>query len=205
MGWAGCPAWVTTPASTKLSAWISTTGDLSTTSNCTCIKAPLHAAVNSLFSLVICHQVHVLLEAAFACHSVLHAQVIIYNSGSNFSPSQQRAQDTLPPCPPAIFPLRQSKSPSREFRECFFFQLRKSQGLLLNCWWVPWAWLQCAAFHTGSAPSLENVPQPLGQQLGSSWDGPWLGWDSEPEQRAKEGFYISGGFYKSGGLFFGCI
>lgn len=33
---------------------------------------------------------------------------------------------------PCFFPLRQSKSPSREFRECFFFQLRKSQGFFSN-------------------------------------------------------------------------
>lgn len=109
------------------------------------------------------------------------------------SPLHSSTGRTLSLPGPCYFPLRQSKSPGREFRECFFFQLRKSQGLLLNCWWVPWAWLQWAAFHTSSAPSLENVPQPLGQQLGSSWDG--LCWaETQPEQRANRGFCINEGF-----------
>lgn len=54
---------------------------------------------------VVCHhrQVQVLLKVAFPCNSLLHAQVIICNARSNFSPAQQRAQETSPSLPSAIF------------------------------------------------------------------------------------------------------
>lgn len=102
-------------------------GGLSARSNCTCIKAPVHAAVSSLFSLVICHQVHVLLKAAFACHSVLHAQVIIYNSGSNFSPSQHRVQDTLPSTP-LLFSFKTKQKPKQGIQRMFFLPTKEISG-----------------------------------------------------------------------------
>lgn len=42
------------------------------------------------------------------------------------------------------------------------------------------------------SPVTENVPQPLGQQLGSSWDGPWKG---EIQSQSKAGFLYKWGLF----------
>lgn len=153
-------------------------GGLSARSNCTGIKALVLAAVSSLFSLGICHQLQVLLKAAFACHSVLHAQVIIYISGVISLPRSSVGRTLSLPAP-LLFFFKTKQIPSREFRECFFFQLRKSQGLLSKPLVSALGLAAMCSISQQLSPVTENVPQPLGQQLGWAMQG----WDPEPEQR----------------------